>query len=99
LGSPAVACSQAVAGFPPVASIPCCCKRLGYCRCHAVAVDPADVNAIAAIGVHMLPAVAGIPDAAGVSVVAGLLTVVGVVAAMSSCMIALFKNCVTFNTL
>jgi hypothetical protein len=57
------------------------------------------VNVVAVIGVHMLPAVAGIPDAAGVSVVAGLLAVFGVVPAMSSCMTALFENCVTFNTL
>ncbi len=90
------------------------CRRPCHCRCLAVAVDPADVNVIAAIGVHMLPAVAGIPDAAigvqmlravagipdaaGVSAVAGLLAVVGVVPAMSSCMTALFENCVTFNT-
>ncbi len=88
-----------------VASIPCCYKRLGcyrrpcHCRCLAVAVDPADVNVIAAIGVHMLPAVAGIPDAAGVFVVAGVIAVYGVALAMSSCITALFQNCVTFNTL
>ncbi len=57
------------------------------------------MNVLAAIGVHMLPAVAGIPDTAGVSVIAGLLAVVGVVPAMYSCMTALFENCVTFNTL
>jgi hypothetical protein len=100
LVSPTVACSTAVAGFPPVgvASMPCCCKRLGYCRCLAVAVDPADVNVLAAIGVHMFHAVSGIPDAAGVSVVTGVLAVFGVVPAMSSCMTALFRNCVTFYT-
>jgi hypothetical protein len=118
LASPTVACSPAVAGFPPVASIPCCCKHLGcyrrpcHCRCLAVAVDPADVNFLAAIGIHTcmlptfsgtlvvacVPAIAGILDAAGVSVVAGVLAVFGVVPAMSSCMTALCRNCVTFNT-
>ncbi len=63
-----------------------------HCRCLAVAVDPDDVNVLAAIGVPMLPAVAGIPDAAGVSVVAGVLAVYGVALAMSSCKTALFGN-------
>jgi hypothetical protein len=48
--------------------------------------------------VACVPAIAGILDAAGVSVVAGVLAVFGVVPAMSSCMTALFRNCVTFNT-